>query len=209
MLNLNNVVADNNQADRDFQLIPQDTVARAIVNLSGGDIELPEFGAGRFFKASSSSNAKWLPIELTIIGGPFDRRKVWHNIFVDGDKMSDRGIPVAKEIGMRTLRSMIDSAFNLSSKDDSPQAQQARHLNGVDQLNNLQVCFKVGIQKGNNGYADKNNVKTFLTADMNGFISGGAAPVQQAPVANQQMPQQAPQQPMATATNGVVPQWGR
>ena len=113
MLNLNNVPAQENTP---LELMPDGTVARGIVKLSGGDIDLPEFGAGQFFKRSQSTNAKWLPIEVTIVGGQFDKRKVWHNIFVDGDKLSERGVPMAKEIGLRTLKSMIDSAFNLSAK---------------------------------------------------------------------------------------------
>jgi hypothetical protein len=207
MLNLNNVPADDNSnQQREFELIPDNTTARAIIKLSGGDIQLPEFGDGAFFKQSQSTNAKWLPMELTIVGGQFDKRKIWQNLFVDGNKLSDRGVPVAKEIGMRTLRSIIDSAFGLSSKDDNPQAQQARNLSGVSQLQGLEVCIRVGIEKGSNGYSDKNKVKAFLTADQNGYIAGGQQPVQQQPMQQQPM-QQA--QTMPTATAGVVPQWGR
>lgn len=207
MLNLNNVPADDNSnQQREFELIPDNTTARAIIKLSGGDIQLPEFGDGAFFKQSQSTNAKWLPMELTIVGGQFDKRKIWQNLFVDGNKLSERGVPVAKEIGMRTLRSIIDSAFGLSSKDDNPQAQQARNLSGVSQLQGLEVCIRVGIEKGSNGYSDKNKVKAFLTADQNGYIAGGQQPVQQQPMQQQPM-QQA--QTMPTATAGVVPQWGR
>ena len=207
MLNLNNVPADDNSnQQREFELIPDNTTARAIIKLSGGDIQLPEFGDGAFFKQSQSTNAKWLPMELTIVGGQFDKRKIWQNLFVDGNKLSDRGVPVAKEIGMRTLRSIIDSAFGLSSKDDNPQAQQARNLSGVSQLQGLEVCIRVGIEKGSNGYSDKNKVKAFLTADQNGYIAGGQQPVQQQPMQQQPM-QQA--QTMPTATAGMVPQWGR
>ncbi len=205
MLNLNNVPAQENTP---LELMPDGTVARGIVKLSGGDIDLPEFGAGQFFKKSQSTNAKWLPIEVTIVGGQFDKRKVWHNIFVDGDKLSERGVPMAKEIGLRTLKSMIDSAFNLSAKDESPQAQAARSLNGVGDLNGLSICFVVGVEKGTNGYQDKNKIKAVLTADANGFIAGGApvaTPVAQAPTFAPQQPvvqQPAPQQ-------GVTPSWAQ
>ena len=162
MLNLNNVPAQENTP---LELMPDGAVVRGIVKLSGGDIDLPEFGAGQFFKQSQSTSAKWLPIEVTIVGGQFDKRKVWHNIFVDGDKLSERGVPMAKEIGLRTLKGMIDSAFNLSEKDESPQAQAARNLNGVGDLNGLSICFVVGVEKGSNGYQDKNKIKAALTAD--------------------------------------------
>ncbi len=205
MLNLNNVPAQENTP---LELMPDGSVVRGIVKLSGGDIDLPEFGAGQFFKQSQSTSAKWLPIEVTIVGGQFDKRKVWHNIFVDGDKLSERGVPMAKEIGLRTLKGMIDSAFNLSAKDESPQAQAARNLNGVGDLNGLSICFVVGVEKGSNGYQDKNKIKAVLTADSKDFIAGGApvaAPVAQAPAFAPQQPsvqQPAPQQ-------GVTPAWAQ
>jgi hypothetical protein len=208
MLNLNNVPAQEYD-NTSFELIPDGTVARGFVKLSGGDTDLPEFGAGNFFKSSQSTSAKWLPIEVTIAGGDFDKRKVWHNIFVDGNKLSERGIPVAKEIGLRTLKSMIDSAFNLSAKDESPQAQAARSLNGVGDLNGLSICFVIGIEKGTNGYEDKNKIKAVLTAGAKGFIAAGAAPVQ-APVA--QAPTFAPPVQQAAAPQqqgGFTPSWAQ
>mgnify|MGYP003640043576 FL=1 len=205
MLNLNNVPDDDN--NREFDLIPDGTVVRAFIKLEGGSTELPEYGAGSFFEVSQQTNAKWLPIELTIIGGNFDKRKIWHRIFVDGTKMGASGMPIAKEIGLRTMKSIIDSAFGLDPKDQSEASQQKRNLQGVNQLNGMEFCFKVGIEKGTNGYADKNKIKVVLTPDMNGFIAGSAtqsvpvsAPPMQQPVVTQAAPQQ-------TATAGVVPPW--
>jgi len=210
MLNLNNV-APAEYDNTPLELIPDGTVVRGIVKLSGGDIELPEFGAGNYFKSSQSTSAKWLPLEMTIVGGPFDKRKVWHNVFVDGDKLSERGIPVAKEIGLRMLKSMVDSAFNLSSKDESPQAQQARSLNGVSDLNGMSVCFSIGVEKGTNGYADKNKIKYVLTAESKGFIAGGnAAAVQSAQAMPQAQVAATPQQPTVhNASATVTPSWAQ
>tara|TARA_Y100000114_G_scaffold126573_1_gene122997 strand:- start:871 stop:1515 length:645 start_codon:yes stop_codon:yes gene_type:complete len=206
MLNLNNVPSDDN--NREFELIPDGTIVRAFIKLEGGSTELPEYGAGRFFDVAQQTNAKWLPMELTIIGGNFDKRKIWHKIFVDGTKISEKtGMPIAKEIGLRTMKAIIDSAFNLDPKDQSEASQQKRNLQGVNQLNGMEFCFKVGIEKGTNGYEDKNKIKVVLTPDMNGFIAGSptqsvpaSAPPMQQPVATQAAPQQ-------TATAGVVPSW--
>tara|TARA_Y100000114_G_C11755846_1_gene326823 strand:+ start:1458 stop:2084 length:627 start_codon:yes stop_codon:yes gene_type:complete len=208
MLNLNNVTPaeyDNTP----LELMPDGTIVRGIVKLVGGDTELPEFGAGQYFKSSLSSAAKWLPIEVTIVGGQFDKRKVWHNIFVDGNKMSERGVPIAKEIGLRMLKSMIDSAKNLSSKDDTPEAQAARNLNGVNDLNGVSICFAIGIEKSNDPqYADKNKIKYVLTAESKGFIAGDPSAIAvQAPVATPANPTAGT--PQTTATAGVTPPWAR
>ena len=204
MLNLNNI-PEAPSSNKDFELIPDNTIARGILKLSGGDMALPEFGDGNYFKASQTTNAKWLPIEIVIMGGQFDKRKVWHNIFVDGSKLNDQGVPMAKVIGLQMLKSIIDSNFNLDPKDQSPQAQQSRNLMGVSQLDGMNVCFKIGIEKGQNGYSDRNKIKSVLTLGQNGYI-----PVGQVPTAAQAAPQQtatAPAPSTATATAGVVPSW--
>jgi hypothetical protein len=195
MLNLNNTPVD--ESTREFELIPHGTVVRAIISLKPGDMEIPEFGRGNWFKKSVNTGAKWAQLELTVFGGPYDRRKVWDNIFVDGDKMGQSGIPVAKEIGLRTLRSIIESHNNLDPADMSEAAQSKRQISGIDQLNGMEICAKVKVEKGTNGYADQNKILIVLTPNSKDFISGGAAPITS----------QAPQ-PQATAS-GPVPDWAR
>jgi len=209
-LNLNNVSYSESSSSGDFELIPDGTVVRAFLSLSDGDHELPEFGGGRFFK-SSQSGAKWMPIEMTIVGGPFDKRKVWQNIFVDGAKTDENGFSVAKRIGLETIKKTVDSHFGLSMKDDWPDATQKRgSVNGVHMLNGMQICFKIGIEKGTNGYADKNKIKTVLTPDSKEFIAmvGGNAPVvqQQAPASQMAA---SPDQAQPANNGGVTPSWAR
>lgn len=207
MLNLNNVSYSDN-GPKEFDLIPDGTVVRAFIKLEGGDIELPEFGGGTYFK-SSQSGAKWMPIEMTIVGGPYDKRKVWQNIFVDGAKLDESGFSIAKRIGLETIKRMVDSHFSIGMKDESPEAAQKRgSINGVHMLNGMQICFKVGIEKGSNGYADKNKIKTVLTPDSKEFIAGDPAAVAPAATPTPQAAP-APSAPATTATAGVTPSWAR
>ena len=175
MLNLNNTPVD--ESTKEFELIPHGTVVRAILSLKPGDMEVPEFGRGNWFKQSSNTGAKWTQLELTVFGGPYDRRKVWDNIFVDGSKMGQSGIPVAKEIGLRTLRSIIESHNNLDPTDMSEAAQSKRQISGIDQLNGMEICVKIKVEKGTNGYADQNKMLVVLTPNSKDFVSGGAAPI--------------------------------
>jgi hypothetical protein len=204
MLDLNNIPEDDNS--NNISLIPDGTIVRAFIKLKPGDIEIPEFGAGRYFKQSQSSSAKWCELELTVNGGDYHSRKVWHKIFVDGDKLNDKGISVSKMIGLKTLKAIIDSAFNLSSKDQSPEAQQKRSLQGIHQIEGLEFCFTVKVEKGTNGYNDQNGIKIPLTPDMKGYIPGTQAPVAASPAV---APQPTQQQSASTATAGVVPTWAQ
>ena len=205
MLNLNNAnVSEAPQMER--TLIPAGTVCRAVITVKLGDMEIPEFGTGHWFKSSQSSKAKWMELEFTVIGGEHDRRKFWDRIFVDGDKQGASGIPQAKEIGLSTLRSIIESAFNISPSDVSPEAQARRQIQGVKDLNGMEICAKVGIKKGTNGYADQNKLTAAVTPNQKDFIPSGQAPMSQTPAAAQQLaqPQQQAQPPVAS---GAVPSW--
>jgi len=206
MLDLNNVPPMEGVSG-DFELIPDGTVVSAIVKLEGGDTEIPEYGAGKYFKQSQTTSAKWLPIELTIMGGNFDKRKVWQNIFVDGDARDENGMSKARKIGLNTIKQMVDSGFGISPKDESDDARAKRaSIQGIHMINGMTICCTLGIEKGNNGYADRNKIKTVLTPDSPNYIqsTGQAAPVAQAPVA------QAPvAQPQQTVQAGVAPSWAR
>ena len=204
MLNLNNAnVSDAPQMER--TLIPAGTICRAIVNVKLGDMEIPEFGTGQWFKASQTSKAKWMELEFTVIGGEHDKRKFWDKIFVDGDKMSPNGIPVTKEIGLSTLRMIIESAYNIIPTDTSAEAQARRQISGVNDLNGMEICAKVGIDKGTNGYADKNKLTAAMTPNHKDFIPSGQAPMSQTPASSQQMAQ--PQQQAQPVASGAVPSW--
>ena len=204
MLNLKNAnVSDAPQMER--TLIPAGTVCRAVITVKLGDMEIPEFGTGHWFKSSQSSKAKWMELEFTVIGGEHDRRKFWDRIFVDGDKQGASGIPQAKEIGLSTLRSIIESAFNISPSDVSPEAQARRQIQGVKDLNGMEICAKVGIKKGTNGYADQNKLTAAVTPNQKDFIPSGQAPMSQTPAAAQQLAQ--PQQQAQPVASGAVPSW--
>jgi len=197
MLNLNNApVSDAPQMER--TLIPAGTVCRAIIAVKMGDVEIPEFGSGQWFKRSATTSAKWMELEFTVVGGEHDKRKFWEKIFVDGDKMSERNVPVAKEIGLRTMRSIIESARNINPDDTTPNAQQARQLNSIEDLNNMQLCIKIGIEKGTNGYADRNRLIAPITPNQTGYIGGNnpTPPVTQA-------------QPQQNQVGNNVPDWAK
>jgi len=204
MFNLNDVQPDDKRGD--FQLIPNGTVCRVILKLQGGNHELAMYGRGNWFTFSKDTKAKWADVEFTIIGGQYDKRKFWDRIFVDGDKMTERNVPEAQEIGMRTIRAIVDSAKDLSISDMSEQAVNVRNsITGIGDLNGMELCVRIRIQKGTNGYEDKNVLSAPLTKDHKDYISGGqpamAPPTQQPSV---QQPQQAPQQGTNTS---YAPSW--
>ena len=111
-------------------------------------------------------------MEFTIIGGDFDKRRVWHNLFVHGDKLDSNGVPVARNIGLETLRRMVDSIHNLKGADMSPEAQQKRNIAGLQVLQGQEFSFLVGVEPAQNGYDAKNKMTVVLTPDNTDYVSG-------------------------------------
>lgn len=212
MLNLNQVESGSEQAP--LELIPDKTPVRVILNLLGGDTEVPEFGQGHLFKTAASGSI-YCPLEFTIIGGQFDKRRVWHNMFVHGPKLDSNGVSVARKIGLETLRRMVDSIHNLKGADMSAEAQQKRNIAGVQALQGQELSILVGVEPAQNGYDARNKMTVVLTPDNSDYVgpSGGAAPVASAPMPTQPMAPaataSAPSAPTATATAGVVPAWAQ
>ena len=205
MLDLNNIPPMEGGSG-DFELIPDGTVVSAIIKLEGGDIEIPEYGAGKYFKQSQTTSAKWLPIELTIMGGSFDKRKVWQNIFVDGDAKDDNGMSKARKIGLNTIKQMVDSGFGISPKDEGDDARAKRaSIQGIHMINGMTISCTLGIEKGRDGYADRNKIKTVLTLDSPNYIQHA---VTQTPLAQESVTQ-SPAPQTTTATAGVAPSWAR
>jgi|TARA_R100000900_G_scaffold136688_1_gene114782 hypothetical protein len=201
MLDLNDV--SMSETNTEFELIPEGTIARAILLIKPNYLTLEEFSNTPMFKESPHSSAKYIETEFTIVGGKFDKRKVWQNIFFDGDAKNDQGISKARVNGLRTLRLLVDSMLGLDPKDVSPESNNKRKIPGVDALQGQEFCIKIGIEKGTNGYSDKNKMVSPIAADHKDYIPSGHAPQAAAPI-QQSNPTSEPQ---ATTAGSVVPPW--
>tara|TARA_R100001129_G_scaffold145767_2_gene107060 strand:- start:33 stop:659 length:627 start_codon:yes stop_codon:yes gene_type:complete len=173
MLDFSNVTSGGGS---DFELIPAGTVARVIITLKRGGEVLSEFSQEPLFK-SNDRGTKWVEFEFTVIGGTYDKRKFWQNIMLDGGKRNpESGNFYTKEIGMQTIKDIIDSAKGLSKSDISPEAMQTRNISGLEVMDGMEFCAKIGVEKGSNGYADKNKLVGTLCVGDNQYV--GNAQVQ-------------------------------
>ena len=181
----------------DFELIPAGTVDRVILTMKRGPEVIPDYSTQPMFK-QGQTGTKWLECEFTVVGGKYDKRKFWQNIMVDGGKINpESGMPWCKEIGIRTFRDIINSTFGLDPNDTSPEAAMKRKVNDLNVLDGAEFCVKVAVEKGTNGYADKNKMLVALALNSNEYI--GSA---QAPKTNNQQPQQ-------PNGNSPIPPWAK
>jgi hypothetical protein len=147
---------DYNHADPqvDFELIPQNTIAKARIILKPGhDPEDP------YLTEARNGDSSYLNCEFVILDGPFEKRRIFEKIGVKG---SAHWV----NFGKARIRAILESARNIHPKDVSIAAVQARRISSHDRLDGLIVIIKIGIERDKRGfYPDKNRIVSIITPD--------------------------------------------
>lgn len=93
-------------------------------------------------RTTTKGDGQYLQLTWSILGGEFDDKYVWQRLNIVNK--SDRAQSIAK----RQLKNLM-SALNVDELDDS------------EQLHNQPIDIDIVIEKGTNGFSDKNDVKGF------------------------------------------------
>lgn len=149
----------SNTGSTSFDLIPAGTIAKVVI-------------AVRDIKHSQSTGARYLDLELIIDGGKYDRRRVFGIIC---DPWDDKTSEKAKEMAVGTITRIMESigVFNASN----PETYNAFNDAGIQEvgiaMSAKPVHVVIGIQKGKDGRADKNEVKEWTSPNpkSNGYKS--------------------------------------
>jgi len=128
--------------ERDFDLIPKGTLLWAVINLKG-------------VKASNSTTSKYLDIELTIDEGqPYARRKIFVKV---GDPNHQGNSEEYRKMGYGAIRRILEASFGATPAN--PQSYNVIPDPTYHVLHGKRVPVKVTIEKGKDGYEDKNSVE--------------------------------------------------
>jgi hypothetical protein len=143
-------------------LIPHGTLAVLQMKVRPGNA-----GEGRWLKRSTDGNSEALDTELTVIGGPYDKRKLWLLLTLDG---TAEGHGKAAEISRIKLCAILECARGIRPGDQSETARQGRQANSWGDFDGMRFLAKIGIEKGKakgdgSSYSDKNNILEIITPD--------------------------------------------
>lgn len=146
---------DFNDADSNsgFDLIPMNTVAPMIMTIRPG-----RAGDGGWETKSNSSDVTYLNCEFVVTGGQYRNRKFWQNMVVSGGKTDENGASKAGNITRSTLRGILESSRKIKPDDMSAEAKTKRIVQGYGDFSGIEFVGKIGIEKGSDGYADKNKL---------------------------------------------------
>ena len=147
---------DFNDAEQqqEYALIPPNTFAKARLVLKPGN-----HYADPMLTGSKAGDSSYLNVEYIVLEGQYAKRKVF-------DKIGISGNDIWINMGKARVRAILESAKNISPKDMSEAAMSARKINSFEELNNMDVIIKIGIESDRNGvYQDKNKIVAIITPD--------------------------------------------
>ena len=149
-------------------LLPHGTLCFGVVkvrpfNLQAGIIET---------SGKENPENKYLNLELTIQGGPYDKRKIW-------DMPGVAGSEGYTNAGGAAIRAMLEVGRNAS-----PQNPQGYSIENYMELDGLQCAFRIKIEPGTAQYPnEKNRVAIYLTPlnpatekDFTRLVAGDSSP---------------------------------
>ncbi|MBF0268871.1 MAG: hypothetical protein HQL44_09780 [Alphaproteobacteria bacterium] len=150
---------DFNDAKQVANLIPKNTLAKVRLTIRPGGYDDPTQGWTGGYATRGNTGAVYISGEFTVLEGPFARRKIFTLIGLYSPKGPDWG-----NMGRAFVRGMLNSAKGLSDKDTSPQAQTARRISGLADLDGIEFAARIDIGKDANG-EDKNEIRAAITPD--------------------------------------------
>lgn len=158
-MNFNNADEQNSS-----DLIPHKTPVKVVMKIRAGRYDDPSQGwTGGYATRNDTTGAVYLDCEFTIIGGKFNKRKVWSLVGLyspNGPKWGD--------MGRAFIRAALESARGVAPNDATERGMKARMINGLGDLDGLEFAAFVEVQKPSakdaaNGYTnDKNVIQTVI-----------------------------------------------
>lgn len=138
------------------ELIPDRTRVWAILtvrpfNVAVGQVLTP---------GKDNPDNRYLDVELTVLDGPYAKRKIWHKIGLAGsDKWVAQGMA-----GVRHILEVGREITNFKPGEPKYRLNESLGERAFMELNELRVAVLVGIEKGTPQYPqDKNTVRAFLS----------------------------------------------
>jgi hypothetical protein len=142
---------------RSLDVIPAGTTLTLHMTMRPGGI-----GDGGWLKNAADGASKGLDCEFTVVGGQYDKRKIWQWFTIEGTRP---GHAEAGEISRNSLRAILESARGIRPDDKSEAAQAARKVASWGDFEGLRFVAQVGVRPPQGNYAARNTLAQILTPE--------------------------------------------
>lgn len=154
-----NAWTDFNDAEQGLNLIPKNTIAKVRLTIRPGGFDDPAQGWTGGYATRSSTGAVYLNVDYTVLEGPYAKRKIFSMIGLYSPKGPNWG-----NMGRSLARSILNSARGLSDRDNSAEAQNARRIQSIADLDGIEFIARIDIGVDTNG-DEKNEIRSAVTKD--------------------------------------------
>jgi hypothetical protein len=144
-------------SQRTLDVIPAGTILTLQMSIRPGGLD-----EGGWLKNAADGASKGIDAEFVVVGGQFDKRKLWQWVTIEGAR---EGHTQAAEISRNLLRAILESARGVRPDDKSEAAQAARKVAGFADFDQLRFVAKIGVRPPRDGYAAKNTILEVITPD--------------------------------------------
>lgn len=162
---------DYSTAERSsFDIIPAKTTAPAMVAVRAGSAGTPENAF-----TITKTDLYQLTLEFTLTEGEYANRKIFHRLTTGAKPGTEltAGQETGINIGKQFLRALLEAGRGYAPTDESAAAIEARRMSSIFELDGLEVWVEIGIEKGRDGYDDRNKIMKILPTRKS--TQGGAA----------------------------------
>lgn len=202
---------DFNSAEEqsEYDVIPKGTLVKVRMTIKPGGYDDESQGwTGGYATRNDTKGSVYLNCEFVVLEGKYAKRKIWTLIGL----YSPNG-PEWADMGRSFIRAILNSARGISGKDNSPNAQSARRINSIADLDGMEFVGKISIGEDQNG-DDKNEIRTAVTPDHKEYaaIMGQIAPPvnpENTPPATQPAQAAPASQPAQSTPAGGKPSWAQ
>jgi hypothetical protein len=156
----------NNAVSSSFDLIPAGSICPLIMTIRPGAV-----GDGGWESSSEKSAYSWLNCEYVVTGGPFKGRKFWGNMMSGHPEAENKAVSITRS----SLRGILESSRGIKADDTSEDAMKARIVDSFGDFSGMEFVGKIGIEKGRDGYDDKNKMANAIAFGSRDYNEAGSA----------------------------------
>ena len=142
-------------------LIPDNTIARVLMRIrKGGHNDSDKGWTGGYATLNKKTGVAYLNCEAFILEGEYAQQRVRFKIGLDSPNSPDY-----QTMGLDFMRSIVDSAHDLTSGDESPEAVKIRDECDFPDLDGLEFTAQIDVEIGFPPYKDRNTIRFVITPD--------------------------------------------
>ncbi len=147
-------------------IIPDGTLAKVrMIIKPGAHNDSAQGWTGGYATRNDETGSVYLVCEFIILEGQYARRKIWSLIGLHSNKGPQWG-----DIGKSFIKSILNSAYDFTDKDTSPEAQQARKIKDFGDLNGIEFVAKITTKKTPDGEL-RNEIRFAITPEHKDYKS--------------------------------------